>query len=189
MSDQVIGVEGLAAPSELMQSVGERQMAFFSRPQTQSAAVKIVSPGERPTSPRQTPTKKDSTQRQCRNIAIYGSCKFEDKGCIYYHPPAEDVLPRPESPTKGVLPAEAVNAPVFVPKTTPTARPTSPQSVNQTQTSLPTPSSPLSAEYIEHDPYDPYGYPDDGDLPPSHMDSLAAQMHGVREPVCPPTSC
>ncbi|KAI0092270.1 hypothetical protein BDY19DRAFT_590235 [Irpex rosettiformis] len=61
-------------------------MAFFSRPS--SSAVKIVAPSlsySEPSSPKA--QRKDSTQRQCRNILIYGSCKFEDKGCIYYHPP------------------------------------------------------------------------------------------------------
>ncbi|KAI0764090.1 hypothetical protein BC629DRAFT_922510 [Irpex lacteus] len=53
-------------------------MAFFSRPS--SSAVKIVAPSlsqSEPSSPKS--QKKDSTQRQCRNILIYGSCKFEDK--------------------------------------------------------------------------------------------------------------
>ncbi|KIM29212.1 hypothetical protein M408DRAFT_15958 [Serendipita vermifera MAFF 305830] len=33
----------------------------------------------------------DSTQqgqRQCRNVLIYGNCKYEGKGCTFYHPPA-----------------------------------------------------------------------------------------------------
>ncbi|EKM52715.1 uncharacterized protein PHACADRAFT_261316 [Phanerochaete carnosa HHB-10118-sp] len=92
-------------------------MSFFSRPS--SSAVKIVAPSSshsEPSSPKF--ARKDSTQRQCRNIMIYGSCKFQDKGCIYYHPPLDSSSPvPPDSPTpSAALPAQAVNAPVFVPK-------------------------------------------------------------------------
>ncbi|TBU44602.1 hypothetical protein BD309DRAFT_919527 [Dichomitus squalens] len=89
-------------------------MSFFSRPS--SSAVKITAPtSDEPDSPK--PSKKDSTQRQCRNILIYGSCKFQDKGCIYYHPPRDEPLSAPDSPTPAAaLPAQAVNAPVFIPK-------------------------------------------------------------------------
>ncbi|TFK36483.1 hypothetical protein BDQ12DRAFT_241505 [Crucibulum laeve] len=70
-------------------------MAFFARPS--STAIKIVNPNTQddpssstPASPqvKQPQPRKDSVQRQCRNIVIYGHCKFQDKGCIYYHPPA-----------------------------------------------------------------------------------------------------
>jgi hypothetical protein len=27
----------------------------------------------------------DTTQRLCRNVLIYGSCRFQDKGCVYAH--------------------------------------------------------------------------------------------------------
>ena len=65
-------------------------MAFFARPQSASAAVKIVAPSAIPADPTKTSPKKgnllsvsslcprpdpalvDSTQRQCRNILIYG---------------------------------------------------------------------------------------------------------------------
>ncbi|KAI0744696.1 hypothetical protein C8Q76DRAFT_9408 [Earliella scabrosa] len=69
-----------------------------------------------PASPK--PSKKDTPQRQCRNVLIYGSCKFQDKGCIYYHPPLDEPsFASPDSPTlSAALPAQAVNAPVFVPK-------------------------------------------------------------------------
>ncbi|KAI0656321.1 hypothetical protein C8Q70DRAFT_348621 [Cubamyces menziesii] len=51
-------------------------MSFFSRPS--SSAVKISAPpSDEPSSPK--PSKKDNTQRQCRNILIYGHCKFQDK--------------------------------------------------------------------------------------------------------------
>ncbi|RPD77068.1 hypothetical protein L226DRAFT_359012 [Lentinus tigrinus ALCF2SS1-7] len=80
-------------------------MSFFARPS--SSAVKISAPpSDEPASPK--PSKKDSPQRQCRNILIHGcvsccvhashiltsrrSCKFQDKGCIYYHPPVRTLL-------------------------------------------------------------------------------------------------
>ncbi|KAH9948458.1 hypothetical protein B0H21DRAFT_234360 [Amylocystis lapponica] len=60
---------GRRMAQSLTQSQGD--MAFFARPS--SSAVKIVAPSsdEPPSPPRSTP-KKDSTQRQCRNILIYG---------------------------------------------------------------------------------------------------------------------
>ncbi|KAI6015684.1 hypothetical protein EDC04DRAFT_2751391 [Pisolithus marmoratus] len=62
-------------------------MAYFSRPQS-SSAVKIAQPTTDDDDKARFSQKKDSSpQRQCRNILIYGSCRFEDKGCIYYHPP------------------------------------------------------------------------------------------------------
>ncbi|CAK5267354.1 unnamed protein product [Mycena citricolor] len=136
-------------------------MAFFTRPQSANAAVKIVRPsateeGEivqtKAASPR-----KDSVQRQCRNIMIYGSCKFEDKGCVYYHPPGPDavaIAPRAESPAKQIittsLSAQAVNAPVFVPKFP-----------GRIQTDTPPPASPpvASPESASDDPGVVYEYP------------------------------
>lgn len=32
----------------------------------------------------------DTTQRLCRNVLIYGSCRFQDKGCVYAHSVDED---------------------------------------------------------------------------------------------------
>ncbi|KAF8966885.1 hypothetical protein BDZ97DRAFT_1805709 [Flammula alnicola] len=95
-------------------------MAFFSKPQ--SAAVRIVKPTSEEESVKQAPP--HSVQRQCRNIVIHGHCRFQDKGCLYYHPPAEESVPLPPdtpvartaSPAVGTLIAQAVNAPVFVPK-------------------------------------------------------------------------
>ncbi|KAJ7226344.1 hypothetical protein C8J57DRAFT_206506 [Mycena rebaudengoi] len=65
-------------------------MAFFTRPQSANAAIKIVRPTTVEDDQLKTVSamRKDSVQRQCRNIMIYGSCKFENKGCVYYHPPA-----------------------------------------------------------------------------------------------------
>ncbi|KAJ7160905.1 hypothetical protein C8R46DRAFT_1105905 [Mycena filopes] len=146
-------------------------MAFFTRPQSANAAIKIV----RPTTVeddqfKQPPTaaRKDSVQRQCRNIMIYGSCKFENKGCVYYHPPAPDAVPfapRAESPSKGLSPtltAKAVNAPVFIPKLP-----------VRIETSTPPPASPPSPEYHDEqqqpqEMYDEYAYPNPG---------LDEQMH------------
>ncbi|PPQ70537.1 hypothetical protein CVT24_000292 [Panaeolus cyanescens] len=103
-------------------------MAFYSKPP--SAAVRIVKPTSEEQSLKSTPTpRKDSVQRQCRNIVIYGHCKFQDKGCTYYHPPPPEAAPPPpsatavsatttrsESPAVAALTPQAVNAPVFVPK-------------------------------------------------------------------------
>ncbi|PFH47540.1 hypothetical protein AMATHDRAFT_151840 [Amanita thiersii Skay4041] len=81
-------------------------MSFFSRPH--STPVKIATPN---TQDELKSHRKDSVQRQCRNIMIYGYCKFQDKGCIYYHPPTASRLLMPS------LSAQAINAPIFVPKT------------------------------------------------------------------------
>ncbi|KAF8154112.1 hypothetical protein B0H34DRAFT_720426 [Crassisporium funariophilum] len=107
-------------------------MAFFSKPQ--STAVKIVRPTTEADPVKQPqPLRKDSIQRQCRNIVIYGHCKYQDKGCTYSHPnaavgslllipPNSHTLrpasphPRSDSPVTSTLNAHAVNAPVFVPK-------------------------------------------------------------------------
>ncbi|KZV93886.1 hypothetical protein EXIGLDRAFT_31661 [Exidia glandulosa HHB12029] len=79
-------------------------MAFFQRPQ--SAAIPIVAPEPRSASSSPGPSmgrpisKKDAAMKHCRNILIYGSCKFEGKGCAYYHPPkAGDVPESPSSPS------------------------------------------------------------------------------------------
>ncbi|WWC86743.1 uncharacterized protein L201_001621 [Kwoniella dendrophila CBS 6074] len=31
--------------------------------------------------------KRETPQRICRNVMIYGYCKFQDAGCVYSHPP------------------------------------------------------------------------------------------------------
>ncbi|KAF9494606.1 hypothetical protein BDN71DRAFT_967974 [Pleurotus eryngii] len=66
-------------------------MEYF-RPQSASSAVRIVDPStQNDRYSKNGP--KDSVQRQCRNVMIYGSCKFQDKGCTFYHPPsAPDAL-------------------------------------------------------------------------------------------------
>ncbi|KAH7907382.1 hypothetical protein BJ138DRAFT_1214236 [Hygrophoropsis aurantiaca] len=124
-------------------------MSFFSRPQSASSAVKIVNPNTElddktnlisPIRP-----SVDSPQRQCRNILIYGSCRFQHKGCLYYHPP---VRSRPESPLP--LSAQAVNAPVFVPKAPSNVTPSS--SSSQTLELSP----PLLLNHAAHSEYDSY---------------------------------
>ncbi|KAI0696153.1 hypothetical protein BC835DRAFT_1343276 [Cytidiella melzeri] len=146
-------------------------MAFFSRPS--SSAVKIVAPSlshSEPSSPKA--QKKDSTQRQCRNILIYGSCKFQDKGCIYYHPPRDPSPPAPESPTpSAALPAQAVNAPVFVPKNSGSPVPAAAQPA-----ALATTSS-NDTEYPYDDGYDSHGYAE-SDAPMS-MSYLAEQLQSL----------
>lgn len=96
-------------------------MELSARPK--SAAVKIVNPAEqdRPSTPR-----KDAVQRKCKNIIIHGFCKYQAKGCAFPHPPsdiAEDAPPSPNpqtpithTPPRTTLTAQAVNAPVFIPK-------------------------------------------------------------------------
>ncbi|KAJ6524521.1 hypothetical protein B0H19DRAFT_1200118 [Mycena capillaripes] len=146
-------------------------MAFFTRPQSANAAIKIVRPTTVEDDQLNKPaSRKDSVQRQCRNIMIYGSCKFENKGCVYYHPPAPDAIPiapRAESPTKGLSPtltAKAVNAPVFVPKMP-----------VRIQTSTPPPEKPPSPQYQDdqdhQEVYDEYAYPAEG------VEGLTDQMH------------
>ncbi|KAJ7058234.1 hypothetical protein C8F01DRAFT_1150122 [Mycena amicta] len=141
-------------------------MSFFSRPQPVNAAIKIVRP-DTTSDPApipataKVPTRKDSVQRQCRNIMIYGSCKFQDKGCVYYHPPAPDAIPALRATSPGIptsisspapaLAANAINAPVFVPKF--------PIRV-QTQSPAPTPPSPQESppppQYPQEPIYDEY---------------------------------
>lgn len=131
-------------------------MAYFSslRPQSSSSAIKIVNPAEHDDKVKMQ-AKRDSPQRQCRNILIYGSCRYQDKGCIYYHPPVEgsNNPPRPESPLPASLSAQAVNAPVFVPKA-PFHVIASPSPTSESPF-IPSPSP--STFYPNHDEYDDYG--------------------------------
>ncbi|GJE92937.1 PAB-dependent poly(A)-specific ribonuclease subunit PAN3 [Phanerochaete sordida] len=155
-------------------------MSFFSRPS--SSAVKIVAPSashSEPSSPKA--PRKDSTQRQCRNILIYGSCKFQDKGCIYYHPPRDSSSPvPPDSPTpSAALPAQAVNAPVFVPK-----NPASPvpapavASTSHVPTFTPSAASP-EYHYDETDTYDPQGPMSDANVDQEALDNLAEHFQAL----------
>ncbi|KAJ3997263.1 hypothetical protein F5050DRAFT_1753432 [Lentinula boryana] len=136
-------------------------MAFFARPASASAAVRIVNPNIQ--NELVQPSRKDSVQRRCRNVMIYGYCKFEDKGCVYYHPPAEEVFSAPArsaSPaaatTTGTSPisAHAVNAPVFVPKASSLSLASSPSApvTGQSLTSS-SPSSPAPPDYQSTEHY------------------------------------
>lgn len=72
---------------------------------TYSAAIPILRP---PTGPPSTNTSPTSTAAQlplspsgkrnkqlCRNVLIYGQCRFEDKGCLYGHDLVRRALPHP----------------------------------------------------------------------------------------------
>ncbi|WOO77158.1 PAN2-PAN3 deadenylation complex subunit PAN3 [Vanrija pseudolonga] len=92
-----------------------------------SAAIQIVRPTET-FKGADTPekAKKDATQRLCRNVLIYGSCRFQDQGCAYYHPlpgtdgaaaapavtaaPAPAPSPAPATPKSSLNPAAATYA-------------------------------------------------------------------------------
>ncbi|KAJ7670508.1 hypothetical protein B0H17DRAFT_1085719 [Mycena rosella] len=161
-------------------------MAFFTRPQSANAAIKIVRPATAPAEDEQqlalkpSAARKDSVQRHCRNIMIYGSCKFENKGCVYYHPPAPDaapLAPRAESPTKASAPAlaQAVNAPVFVPKLPVRIQTSPPPPESSYVTAPPIHVSPNTAQALapyqdEQPQYDEYAY-----STPS-VDGLTEQM-------------
>ncbi|KXN87575.1 PAB-dependent poly(A)-specific ribonuclease subunit PAN3 [Leucoagaricus sp. SymC.cos] len=120
-------------------------MTFFARPQ--STQVRISHPGaEDAPSPR-----KDTTQRQCRNIVIYGHCKYQDKGCTYHHP--SPTAEREQTPSSTAIPAAAVNAPVFVPKAAALASPVA---------SPPTSPQPV----YEPESYDHYAYAQADDVVP-----------------------
>lgn len=86
-----------------------------------SSAIRIVAPSASSSAntspshqPRQPPGSGSTTQdkKLCRNILIYGQCRFEDKGCTYSHQ-----LPDPaKPPTPQPLSAKtAASAQVFVP--------------------------------------------------------------------------
>ncbi|KAI0759114.1 kinase-like domain-containing protein [Fomes fomentarius] len=165
-------------------------MSFFARPS--SAAVKISAPpSDEPPSPK--PSKKglsafpaslstshlSSQTHRNANVGIYS---FMDKGCIYYHPPRDEPSAAPpDSPTPAAaLPAQAVNAPVFVPKGhpgSPSLSAAAPASIQQ-QTSVSSDSSSepsyssapseqlqtheqeLQVDPDQYDPYNPYLYAD-----------------------------
>ncbi|KAF5391990.1 hypothetical protein D9757_003300 [Collybiopsis confluens] len=107
-------------------------------------------------------------------------CKFEDKGCVYYHPPSEDTTstpPRSTSPaviaaaTTSPISAHAVNAPVFVPKASPLSYGSSPPSAPVTHhLASSSPSSPAPPDYRQSTEH--YGFPDG-----EQMTELDAQFY------------
>jgi len=173
-------------------------MSFFARPQSRSAAVKIVAPPQTTADPPQDESvspskgqvaKKDSTQRQCKNILIHGHCKFEGKGCVYYHPPKEDPTRASNSSDYGVqfetpvtpttapaaIPAQAVNAPVFVPRagSVASARADGPQS------RITSPAPTADGVGADHDAYDFQSYYHSdvgGDIDALGMNGLSDQV-------------
>ncbi|KAG1777892.1 hypothetical protein EV702DRAFT_1098247 [Suillus placidus] len=153
-------------------------MAYFSspRPQSSSSAIKIVNPAEHDDKAK-LQAKRDSPQRQCRNILIYGSCRYQDKGCIYYHPPVEgsNNPPRPDSPLPASLSAQAVNAPVFVPKAPFHAIATP----SPTSASPFTPSPSPSTFYPNHAEYDDYGDSVSNETPQTLEHQLVNQYQQV----------
>ncbi|GAA5881277.1 hypothetical protein JCM5296_007501 [Sporobolomyces johnsonii] len=96
-----------------------------------SAAIAIVRPSpsqSATTSPTAQPAKQPNSPAKqetklCRNILIYGSCRFQDKGCVYSHhlpsqsnPPSKPSSPAPPAaPSTPLSVASAANAAVFVP--------------------------------------------------------------------------
>ncbi|KAF7326956.1 PAN2-PAN3 deadenylation complex subunit PAN3 [Mycena venus] len=150
-------------------------MAFFARPQSANAAIKIVRPTTADDDQPKPATRKDSVQRHCRNIMIYGCAitslansriKVVSITTLRRAPDAVPFAPQAESPAKSVSPtltAKAVNAPVFVPKL-----------AVSIQTSTPPPENPPSPQPQYHDDqqeaYNEYAYPAAG------VDSLTDQM-------------
>ncbi|GAA6007391.1 hypothetical protein JCM11491_004146 [Sporobolomyces phaffii] len=65
------------------------------------------------------PNPRTASTRVCRNALIYGSCRFEGKGCSFDHPavsPSPSPTPAPTtSATAALSVASAANAAVFVP--------------------------------------------------------------------------
>ncbi|KAH0579671.1 hypothetical protein H2248_002518 [Termitomyces sp. 'cryptogamus'] len=90
-------------------------MAFFARPQ--SSAIKIVDPSTQDEKAQAVTPKKDiRAKQQCRNIVIHGSCRYQDT-CPFAHPsPEPSASTSPSQPTTSAIPSQAVNAPVFVPR-------------------------------------------------------------------------
>ncbi|KAJ3804497.1 hypothetical protein F5876DRAFT_91809 [Lentinula aff. lateritia] len=145
-------------------------MAFFARPASASAAIHT-----RDSSSLNRYT--DSSQRRCRNVMIYGYCKFEDKGCVYYHPPsfplrtcscslsssplrnhsrARSASPAAATTATSPISAHAVNAPVFVPKTSSLSLASSPPPlapVTRQSFASSSPSSPAPPDYRENYAY------------------------------------
>ncbi|GAA6020375.1 hypothetical protein JCM10207_002087 [Rhodosporidiobolus poonsookiae] len=90
------------------------------------APIPIVRPSASP-SPLASPTQaaakppgspaKHGTEKLCRNVLIYGSCKYKDRGCQFSH----ELSPKPASPAPPAAPstplsvANVASAAVFVP--------------------------------------------------------------------------
>jgi PAB-dependent poly(A)-specific ribonuclease subunit 3 len=106
---------------------------LFVKSSTGSSAIRIVNPNTQDEVSRPQ-SRKDTVNRKCKNMILYGSCRLQGKGCNYDHDTADDTdiqdtsgleqslsnisLRDPASPTPSQA-AVNVNAPVFVPKTSP----------------------------------------------------------------------
>ncbi|KAG8838996.1 PAB-dependent poly(A)-specific ribonuclease subunit 3 [Serendipita sp. 400] len=103
-------------------------------PQTTSNAIEIVKPSSSSSNVIFTNNRRigDTPQpRQCRNVLIYGSCKYEGKGCSFQHPPRPDSsLEGPTEPVRmepsrvaSPISLQHLNAPEFVPSSIPYTTP------------------------------------------------------------------
>ncbi|WRT64611.1 uncharacterized protein IL334_001544 [Kwoniella shivajii] len=151
-----------------------------------SAAIQIRAPNANPSnvkeqekgrdSPVSAEKKRETPQRICRNVMIYGYCKFQDSGCVYYHPPPgtdPNVINTPATGSPAMtnptplskepkpsfgLGAEHLSAPVFVPKTpmgdNPSPRATTPSLAPSTiqVPSAPSPAPPPTMAQIPNWP-------------------------------------
>ncbi|PVG00079.1 hypothetical protein CPB86DRAFT_872085 [Serendipita vermifera] len=128
---------------------------------TPSNAVQIVDPGISNKQPVSTPKRNPEPpqQRQCRNVLIYGSCKYEGKGCTFQHPPKQIVAPLADEEVQE-LPRVAspvfvpqVNAPEFVPRTASQALNITPIAAGNVAKSEDAPSSVnIPPESVNEDP-------------------------------------
>ncbi|KAJ9114415.1 hypothetical protein QFC20_001558 [Naganishia adeliensis] len=123
-----------------------------------AVTIKAPTPGNTGLSPQKAAPaglKNDTTQRLCRNVLIYGSCRFQDKGCVYAHSLGEEdnETPKPEDQAKSAdinresgttTPTTFTSsAPVFKPGSkvflpsgaSPTFTPASPTGANTSETS------------------------------------------------------
>nr|XP_018265297.1 PAB-dependent poly(A)-specific ribonuclease subunit PAN3 [Kwoniella dejecticola CBS 10117]OBR87455.1 PAB-dependent poly(A)-specific ribonuclease subunit PAN3 [Kwoniella dejecticola CBS 10117] len=93
-----------------------------------SAAIQIRAPtndNQGTDSPVSAEKKRETPQRICRNVMIYGYCKFQDAGCVYAHPPPGADLNAPGTPLTG-CPAMTTSVPLAKDLTTTTATATKP---------------------------------------------------------------
>ncbi|KAJ9121644.1 hypothetical protein QFC22_002264 [Naganishia vaughanmartiniae] len=77
-------------PSSASVQAPQQQQQKFNHALTIKAPT-LSNPGlSAPPSQKNIAASGDTTQRLCRNVLIYGSCRFQDKGCVYAHTVGED---------------------------------------------------------------------------------------------------
>jgi hypothetical protein len=91
------------------------------RPAPQEGSVRCPCPASPAHAPPQTPSSASAATSSSTGPSLRryprlpltppSHCKYQDKGCLYFHPPAS-----PPPPATAALSAHAINAPVFVPK-------------------------------------------------------------------------